>query len=101
MLCNTPVSWGCCVIPMFTLDTSLTIALIYFGALEPEAKASYNPVFRIVAELQRWPEETMTSDKSLGSDQVNSGHGRREYLSDDSMSLYWLCLIKHPLIYVL
>lgn len=71
------------------------------GALEPEAEASYNPVFRVVAQLQRRPEEAMTSDKSLGSDQVDSGCGRREYLSDDSISLHWLCLTKHPLIYVL
>lgn len=42
------------------------------GALEPEAEASYSPVFRVVAQLQRRPEETVTSDKSLGSDQVDS-----------------------------
>ena len=66
---------------MFILDKSLAIAPIYFGALEPEAEASYNPVFRVVAELQRRPEETMTSDESLGSDQVNSGCGMREYIS--------------------
>lgn len=71
------------------------------GALEPEAEASYSPVFRVVAQLQRRPEETVISDKSLGSDQVDSGCGRRESLSDDSMSLHWLCLTKHPLIYVL